>query len=301
MALLVFLAATPAAGARDALEVIDGCVARLDPELDVGFDKIAARCPELAPSLARSPWSAWLPLDWDRADDGLSADGLRALRALIVAESRRTAGAHAPDTGHVAAVLASVAPPAQRHDSPWQRFRAWLRQALTVRSGTAERSWLGRLLEALGRQDPWMLIAVGALALVALVGLALMLSALRGAGALRWRRAGAARAGVSETSVGTAARQRIASAAPPEQPRLLLELIAARLAELERLPPARALTVQELVRAAQLGPADRARLAALSAACERLTFSGRRLAAHELRAALEHGGELLDGLEAATA
>ena len=43
MALLVLLAAAPAAEARDALEVIDGCVARLDPELDVGFDKIAAR------------------------------------------------------------------------------------------------------------------------------------------------------------------------------------------------------------------------------------------------------------------
>ena len=300
MALLVLLTAAPAA-ARDALEIIDGCVARLDPELDVGFEKIAARCPELAPNLARSPWSAWLPREWNRADDGLSADGLRALRALLVAESRRTAAAHAPDTGDVAAVLAAVAPPAPRHDSSWQRFRAWLRQALTARSGAAERSWLGRLLEALGRQDPWALIAIAALALVALVALALVVSALRGAGVLLGRRAGAARARVGEAGVGTAARQRIASAAPLERPRLLLELIAARLAELQRLPPARALTVQELVRAAQLGPDDRARLASLSAACERLTFSGRRPAAHELAAALERGGELLDGLEAATA
>jgi len=301
MALLVLLAAAPAVEAHDALEVIDGCVTRLDPGLDVGFDKIAARCPELAPSLARGSWSAWLPQGWDQADNGLSVDGLRALRALIVTESRRVAAAHAADTGHVAAVLAAVALPAPRHESRWQRFKAWLREALQARSAAPERSWLGRLLEALGRQGPWVLIASGALALVALVAATLIVSALRDAGLLSWPRAAAARVRADAVGAAMAARQRLEAAAPPERPRLLLELIAARLAEQERLPPARALTLQELVRAAQLAPEDRERLAALSAVCERLTFSGRGLGTHELSGALERGRELLDALEATAA
>jgi len=301
LALLVLLAAAPLAQARDALDVIDGCVARLDPELDVGFDKIAARCPELAPALAHSPWRAWLPTDWDKADNGLSAGDLRELRTLLVTESHRTALGHAPDTGRVAAALAAVAPPVERHDSAWQRFKAWLRAALTERRGAPQRSWLGRLLEALGRQGPWVLIAVGALALLALLALALLVSGPYGTGLLPWRRAPAVRLHAGEAGCETTARQRLESAAPLERPRLLLELIAARLAELERLPPARALTVHELLRAAQLAADDRLRLGELTAVCERLTFSGRRLSAPELSAALERGRELLDALQGAAA
>ncbi|HXI68436.1 MAG TPA: hypothetical protein VNH41_10885, partial [Steroidobacteraceae bacterium] len=59
-----------------------------------------------------------------------------------------------------------------------------------------------------------------------------------------------------------------------EQPHLLLQLIIRRLIELQRLPPARALTLTELERAARLpDELDRARLAALSAACERARYA----------------------------
>ncbi|TLY55636.1 MAG: DUF4129 domain-containing protein [Gammaproteobacteria bacterium] len=88
-------------------------------------------------------------------------------------------------------------------------------------------------------------------------------------------------------------------ASPFRQPTLLLELITARLGEQGRLPPARALTVRELTRAARLpGESDRERLSELAAACERVRFSGREPAPQALTAALARGRELLAALEA---
>ena len=43
------------------LDRLDACIGRLDQQLDVGYERIAARCPELAPALAQSPWAPWLP------------------------------------------------------------------------------------------------------------------------------------------------------------------------------------------------------------------------------------------------
>jgi hypothetical protein len=301
-ALLLLLAALPAAQARTALDVLDACIAQLNPNLDVGYEKIAAHCPELAPSLMHSPFGGWLPSDWDKAGNNLSAQGLRQLRALIVTESQRPVASSGPEVGHVAAALATLATAEQVHRGWWQRFKAWLRELLAVRDSPAERGWFAQLLEALARRGAWVrLVSLGALALVALLAGAIVVNELRAAGVLRWRR-GSAAAGAAPGAV--AARLDswglVQAAAPAERPRLLLELIAARLAEQERLPPARALTVHELQRAARLtDAADRARLAELAAACERVRFSGRLLPAEALAAALVRGRELLDGLEAA--
>ena len=55
VALLVL--ATPVALARatapDALAAVDACIPRLDVELDVGYERIAARCPDLTRALAQ--------------------------------------------------------------------------------------------------------------------------------------------------------------------------------------------------------------------------------------------------------
>ena len=63
LALLLAAALPPCAQARDALEAIDDCVARLDTELDVGYARIAARCPDLTAALAESSFAPWLPAD----------------------------------------------------------------------------------------------------------------------------------------------------------------------------------------------------------------------------------------------
>lgn len=302
LALLLTLCAAPAL-ARDALGALDSCIAQLDPGLDVGFEKVAARCPDLAPSLAQSPWAAWLPRDWNKAGNDLSAGGLKELRALIATESRRRLSAALPEPAHLAAVLAALAPEERARGSWWTRFKGWLREMLSVRESAARPGWLARMLDALRSRSALLrLISLGALALVALLAGAIVASELRAAGLLRaWRRPPPAGRAAKSAAAAAGWRQ-VEAAAPEERPRLLLELISARLAALERLPPARALTLRELLRAARLADAgDRARLAELAQVCERLRFSGRAPAPQTLAAALARGRELLDGLEGAPA
>jgi len=304
-ALVALLCAFSAARvlARDATSVLDNCIAQLDPGRDVGYERIAARCPDLASGLMQSPWAAWLPHDWDKPGNNLSASGLQELRWLISGESQRAPGTNVPQPAHVAAVLAALAPAQSAQPDWWQRVRGWLREMLSVRESAGHPGWLARALDALKtRASLVRIVSLGALALAALLAAAIVLRELRAAGLLRIGQR-ARRAPGGAASVGAAADLGfIEAAAPGERPRLLLELIAARLAALERLPPARALTLRELQRAARLADAsDRARLAELAQACERLRFSGRGLPPEALDAALAQGRELLGGLGAARA
>jgi hypothetical protein len=297
LALVLMLAAAQAAGARDPLAVLDGCIGRLDPQLDVGFEKVAARCPELAPALRASPWGAWLPSDWDKPQNNLSAQGLRQLRELIARETGRRAPAAGPRVADVAAVLAQVRSSQAADRSWWTRFKEWLRVAQRPQARPDD-GWLSRLLArlALSRAGRDTLTGVS-LALLALLTAAIVLNELRNAGLLRTRRAGALRE--PQPAARTAAGWPDIEQAPAAQrPRLLLELIAARLAAQDRLPPARALTVRELLEAARLtDAADRQRLAELAAASERLRFSDRLLPAEVLSSALRSGRELLVALD----
>ena len=47
------------------------------------YAHIAERCPELASSLASSPYAAWLPPDWNKPNNELSVGGLVELRRLL--------------------------------------------------------------------------------------------------------------------------------------------------------------------------------------------------------------------------
>ena len=111
LALLLAAAAATAAGvqARDPLQAIDECVTRLDNELDVGYARIAARCPQLAATLGESAFAPWLPADWKRPDNELSAAGLSELRAQLAREGGPRAQEHvAPRSERVTAVLADL-------------------------------------------------------------------------------------------------------------------------------------------------------------------------------------------------
>jgi hypothetical protein len=303
LALVLMLAAVPGQAAPDAPAALDSCISRLEPELDVGFAKIAARCPDLAPSLRASPWAAWLPSDWDKPDNNLSRRGLEELRALIGRESARSGGAvQAPRLASLAPLLATLRTPSVAHGGWWARFKAWLHEVFAPRPARPESGWLRRLITRLAI-PPRLLdaLAVVALCLVAVLAATIVTGELRAAGWLGRRRrpTGAdarPRPGVSLDH----AWAEIEGADPDERPRLLLELIAARLAAQDRLPPARALTVRELLEAARLPvDADRERLRELAGVSERLRFSDRLLSPQALGAALAHGRELLAGLEAA--
>jgi hypothetical protein len=89
----------------------------------------------------------------------------------------------------------------------------------------------------------------------------------------------------------------VEGAEPNERPRVLLELIAARLTAARRLPAARAFTVRELMRAAELSDAaDRERLDELALTSERLRFGITQPVPAGIAGVLARGRELFERL-----
>lgn len=300
LALLLVAAALPCAQARDALQAIDDCIPRLDTGLDVSYARIALRCPDLTPALSGGPWAPWLPAGWQRPGSQLSASGLGELRILLArATAPQVALRPPPRTDRVAAVLAAATHGDATTGSWWLRFKDWLHRILTP-PARADSGWLSRLLAEMNLSGSAMeLIAWGAFALVVVLAGAIVVNELRIAGLLRGsaRRAGTRAATASHSRAGPTLEE-IDRAAPEEQPALLLERIAMRLAEQERLPPARALTARELRCRAQLPEESaRVRLGELVSVCERVRFSGERVAAASLAASVRSGRALLATLE----
>ena len=296
---LLLTAAMTSAQAREALQAIDDCLARLDAVLDVGYARIAVRCPELTPALSESPWGPWLPTDWSRPDNTLSAPGLAELRTLLSREAGRGAPPRAiPRTESVGAVLAAITRSEAPGGSWWQRFKDWLREILTV-PARADNGWLRRWLSELNLSGQAAeLIAWGTLALVVALAGAIVISELRIAGLLGGD-ARRPRAKPQPRPRAGPALQAIERAAPAEQPALLLELIVWRLVEQDRLPPARALTARELGARARLPEQSaRGRLAELVTVCERVRFSAETVSAATLSSALRSGNSLLATLDA---
>jgi Domain of unknown function (DUF4129) len=301
LALLLAATLVPCAQARDALRVIDDCIARLDADLDVGYAHIAARCPDLTPALTQSPWAPWLPAGWNRPDNQLSANGLSELRALLAREAApEVIRRPPPRPERVAAVLASVTLSDPGNPSWWQRFKDWLHRILAARAESRDH-WLAHWLTQIKlATSTTQAIVWSALALVVALAAGIVINELRIAGLLGSRAGRAQTRTASGQAPGSAAGlAEIDGAEPERQPSLLLELIALRLAEQDRLPPARALTARELERRAQLADeTGRPHLAELVGVCERLRFSADRVSDASLAAALRSGRLLLAALDA---
>lgn len=302
-ALLALLFLTPEfalAAPGGPLAEIDACVDRLDPGLDVGFERIAERCPRLAATLKDSSYGVWLPRDWDRRGNQLSRAGLRDLKTLLLREDARTTAPQL-SVAAVPSILATLA----TVDEPrtlWQRFKGWLHRLLNPPPQQSQQSWLQRLFAQLQiSASVWRSISWVSLALVVALAVAVIVNELRAAGVWN-RRTSPTRATQLARGAQLATLAEIAHAEPSEQPRLLLEIIATRLTAQARLPQPRSLTVRELTSAARLpDPLDRARLSDLAGACEQLRYSDRALAPSVLAGALTAGRELLAALEAVSA
>ncbi len=229
LALVLALTVLSPAEARDPLTAIDACLRQLNRAADVGYRRITARCPDLAPVLRQSEWAPWLPRGWNAPDNLLSAEGLTELRTLL-ARAPPEGGVREPRVGKFAAVLASVTQPDQPRGS-WARFKTWLRHALTPRPEENAGGWLRRLIADLGPSQTLIeAIVWGGLLLVLGLAGAVIVNELRlsGVPGRHIRVRSPARAGAPRRA---SALEELEQAAPGLQPGLLLELISARLAE----------------------------------------------------------------------
>ncbi len=300
LGLVLMLAVLPAR-AGDALAGLDACLARLDPVSDVGYARIAARCPELEDALAQGGATPLLPQNWKEPEGQLGVPALQQLRLILARQQNPAPALHAaPDPAHAAAITATLRTAAA--DGWWQRFKGWLRQLFTPHQEEAEGSWMEKVLEELGRSQAIARIIVwSTLAVVIALAAWVVFNELRAAGLLG---AAGPRLRPNLPAGNRPGREltleQVEGAEPSAQPGLLLELIAARLVALGRLPPARAFTARELLRRARLPEEPlRAPLENLTGVYERVRFSGQPLPPATLAAALAGGRSALAHLELA--
>ena len=295
-------AALFAAAPPDPIATIDACIARLDRQVDVGYERVAARCPDLTAALERSGWAAWLPRGWQEPRNDLSAGSLAELRTTVQRELAPRAPVRALEVQHLKSVMAELGEASRERSGVWARFKAWLRSLFEHHEDQVESSGLSRLLDQLGISDLVVQTLTYTLlgAVVALAGF-IVFNELRTAGVLRgWRSRDTAG---GDESIG-AERSRptlrdVEHAAHADRPRLLLELIAARLTDLRRLPPAGAFTVREITRAAQLPEEpDRSRLSQLALTAERARFAPGDIEPSVVDTAVADGRTLLTRLDA---
>lgn len=297
--LLIAAGGAPAYADPALREAITDCRARIDPQVDVGYGRLATRCPELVGRLESGEWQHWLPRNWRVPGNDLSIRGLEELAVMIERERRREGTGPRPGTARLHAVLEHLTAAQPPPSGPWARLRQWLEAA--VAEPDAERaSWYERLFaRAPPRQVAVELLTYGAVIAIVALALSIVVNELRAA--RRPQRRGVRRApreraaAVREPALTAADVER---ATLTERPGLLLRLVLDRLAALGRLPPAASLTVREAQTLAALSEAsDREWLASLSGTAEEARYSGRQVPHARLSHALDAGRELLARLE----
>lgn len=284
----------------EARAVITSCTQRLDPAQDVGYDRIAARCPDLARVLERSEFEEWLPRGWKEARNNLSAGSLTELASLVERELSTRASARTPRVERLNEVLAGLGSQREEGSGAWARFKRWLR-SLTEQPQGQNAGWFDRMVSRVGISDAVVeivtYVALGAMVVLAVI---VVLNELKAAGLLgrRGRDEAAGPHGGADETARVPTFSEIENAPLAERPKMLLELIAARLTALRRLPPASALTVRELTRSANLGDEeDRRRLANVAMTAERARYAADGVPPSTLESAFAQGAELLKNVE----
>jgi hypothetical protein len=284
---------------------VSACESRIDAQVDVGYTRIAARCPQLMRVLESGEWTDWLPRTWREPNNDLSIGGLTELASMIETERSRQRTGPRPGTAKLHGVLERLETSQAVRRGAWDRFNHWLdgvarQQPEDPFSG----EWFERLLE---RATPTQLAIELAsyVAVVAIIVLALtiVVNEVRAALALRRPRKRKKTFPVAASSAdGPLTVRQVEEASLEERPALLLRLVFERLARAGRLVRADSLTIREAqARAALSDPADAQRLAELASVAEHVRYGARPAATGMLARALEAGTTLLAKLESAKA
>ncbi len=236
-----------------ALRVVEACRVKLDAGTDIGIERIAKRCPELLPALARAPWRGLLPQSLRERREEITAESLRALEVLVrqsnVAGAQRTA----PGRDKLTAVLAELGDKGQQGATRWERFKRWLKDKLEKRKDEDEDTWLEKWSRQFQTSEGIaQAITYIGYALVGALVLFVMWSELRAAGLMGGVRRAAARENPAAQWRRRLMLADVTAAPLADRPGMLLRLLGEALTRADRLPAAEGLTAAAIVRRAAL-------------------------------------------------
>lgn len=295
-------AATMDPATEAALQAIDACRQKLDPQVDIGYERIAARCPDLSRRLRESGLAAWLPPSWQDTGNNLSAGSLEELRVLATRELAAQATRPAPSVESLHGVLDEIGQSAEKRGGLWERFKSWLRRVVAGSGRREESGVFARMIERVGLTQALIeTITYVALAIVIVLAGLILVNELRAAGILRRRPRGdrATVTGLAIPQQTRVSRRALEEAPLTEKPALLLALILERFEQLRRVRAARSLTTRELMRSIVLtDPQDAKRLEELALTAERIRFSPNGQRVEGIDAVVAGGRELLEKLNA---
>lgn len=285
----------PVAGAEDAaLRAVEACRAKLDPQVDIGIERVERRCPGLGAALKSAAWHDLLPGTLGERREQISSASLAALVDLVKRSADATQRRPAPDRELLTDVLAGLGAEGQQGVTRWERFKRWLKQKFEDRKQDDEsvlEKWSRQFHTSEGVAQAITYLGYGLV--MVLVGY-VVFAEIRAAGLL----GGAPR---SRRQAGPAAEWRrrllladVMAAPLAERPGMLLKLLGEALSRAHRLPAPEGLTAQAIARRAHLDDeADRAGLARIAATAEQSRYAAQPPATEELEGAVETARGLL--------
>jgi hypothetical protein len=308
VALLVLLAAAPAAGCqaagqdeeRSALDVIGDCSDSADEET-VGLTPLEAECRGLTRALEQS---GYLPLLSTSLREELDAYDLSDLLTVDDWYAQHDPAASAPDPAALGPILESLR--AQQPERPltwFERFKRWLR-SMADRQQRDSDNWLSRWLEK--RQLTEVVattVLFVALALILVLTILVIVNELRAAGVFG-KRLSSEREGIA-TSTTTAADDAavdVDSLPADRKASMLLRMLVTTLVQSGRLRTERSLTHRELCARANFDDAEqRESFKRVATLAERTVYGSTEVAASEVEPIVTAARALDAQLRGATA
>jgi len=295
--LLASLCFAPVAGAEDAaLRVVEACRARLDPQTDLGLERVERRCPELRAALRNAPWRELLPGTLDERREQISAASLGALVELVKRSGDATAHRPAPDREALGGVLAELGAQGQQGATRWERFKRWLQQKFEDRKEDDEPGWLDTWSRQFHTSEgvAQAITYIGYALVMALVAY-VILTELRAAGLVGGAKRSRRRSGPAAEWRRRLMLTDVFAAPLSERPGMLLKLLGEALSRARRLPAPEGLTANAIARRALLDTeSERAELARVAAAAQQARYAPQAPAAEELEHAVASARQLLE-------